>query len=236
MKDFPYLTLLGFLGFFISNNAAFLGTHLSTSQIAALLATTPPVFTVFLAVMILKEILTTRKVLAVFLALFGVFLVVGNDYQYQKEHLLGVAILIAAAIGWSLYTIYLKKSILSALATTTYAIGFGFLFTLPITVLTFETSDILYLTNLSVWLAILFLGIIATGFAFYLWNKGLQYVDASIGSLFTFFNDVAGGFLGWLILNEELTWNFLLGVVVILTATILVLFKDIENLKEKRET
>ena len=52
----------------------------------------------------------------------------------------------------------------------------------------------------------------------FLWNKGLELIDASIGSLFFFFQPIVGSLLGWLLLNETLNSNFLLAVFLLYVA------------------
>ena len=48
--------------------------------------------------------------------------------------------------------------------------------------------------NTYVILGVLYLGIVSTAGAFFLWNKGLELLDASIGSLF-FFQPIVGSLL-----------------------------------------
>ncbi len=72
--------------------------------------------------------------------------------------------------------------------------------------------------NTYVILGVLYLGVISTAGAFFLWNKGLELMDASIGSLFFFFQPIVGSLLGWLLLNETLNNNFLLVVFLLYVA------------------
>lgn len=60
-KDFPIMIWLGFMGYFISNGGALFGTNLTSAQLGALIASTPPIFTVLLAIWLLKERLTVKK-------------------------------------------------------------------------------------------------------------------------------------------------------------------------------
>ena len=55
----------------------------------------------------------------------------------------------------------------------------------------------------AVWWGILYLGVVSTALAFYLWNKGFTLLDASTGSLFFFAQPVVGAVLGWLLLGES---------------------------------
>ncbi|VEF49547.1 transporter, EamA family [Bacillus freudenreichii] len=225
--DLPFMAWLGFVGYFLSNGGAFVGTHLSSAQLGALIAATPPVFTMFLAAWILKERLTATKMISILLAGLGLIIVVGIRFEHQQGHfILGAFILILGSLAWALYTILVKRVRYSALLISTYATGFGIIFTTPVMIWQYKKEDLYQLMNLNNVLSLLYLGIVATALAFFLWNKGMQNVEAGVGSIFTFFNVIVGGFLGWLFLNETLNWNFYVGSFLVLIATVLILYKD----------
>ena len=92
----------------------------------------------------------------------------------------------------------------------------------------FQSNSIEHM-NLYVVLGVLYLGIVSTAGAFFLWNKGLELMDASIGSLFFFFQPIVGSLLGWLLLNETLNSNFLLVVFLLYVAFSLLLLKRMKN-------
>lgn len=88
----------------------------------------------------------------------------------------------------------------------------------------FQSNPIEHM-NMYVLLGVLYLGIVSTAGAFFLWNKGLELMDASIGSLFFFFQPIVGSLLGWLLLNETLSSNFLLVVFLLYVVFSLLLLK-----------
>jgi drug/metabolite transporter (DMT)-like permease len=63
------------------------------------------------------------------------------------------------------------------------------------------------------------------------WNKGFEYIGASVGSPVFIFQPVVGMLLGVWLLNEKLTWNFYPGAFLIITGVVL-LSMD----KTKKET
>ena len=92
----------------------------------------------------------------------------------------------------------------------------------------FQSNPIEHMT-LYVILGVLYLGIVSTAGAFFLWNKGLELIDASIGSLFFFCQPIIGSLLGWLLLNETLNSNFLLVVFLLYVVFLLLLLKRNEK-------
>ena len=95
----------------------------------------------------------------------------------------------------------------------------------------FQSNPIEHM-NMYVLLGVLYLGIVSTAGAFFLWNKGLELMDASIGSLFFFFQPIVGSLLGWFLLNETLSSNFLLVVFLLYVAFLLLLLKRNEKQAE----
>ncbi|MEE6684772.1 EamA family transporter [Limosilactobacillus fermentum] len=64
----------------------------------------------------------------------------------------------------------------------------------------------------------MYLGLISTALAFVLWNRGVQMLNAATSGLYSLFQPVVGSLLGWLCLGEQITWSFLLGLVLVATS------------------
>lgn len=180
---------------------------------------------VVFATLILKENLTTRRILSTVLATLGVTIVIGWDIEVGS-YFIGTIILVGAAITWALLSIYVKiaSQQFSSLVITTYAIFFSLFFITPCMIWELQSNPIGDL-NTTIILGILYLGIISTAGAFFLWNKGLELMDASIGSLFFFFQPIVGSLLGWLLLNETLNRNFFIGGALIIFSVIIATFE-----------
>lgn len=221
-RDWLLIGWIGFIGYFVSIALQFVGTKLSDAHTGALITSATPAFIVIFARLILKEKLTVRKVISLVIATIGVIIVVGWDKDVGT-YFVGSIILVGAAITWALLSVYVKLASkrFSALMITTYAILFALIFTTPLMLWELQSFDVDYKSNLIV-LGILYLGLIATAGAFFLWNKGMEIIDAGVGSLFFFFQPVVGSFLGWLLLNEKLDRDFFIGGFLILAGVAIV--------------
>ena len=60
----------------------------------------------------------------------------------------------------------------------------------------------------TIWGGVLYLGVVSTAGAFFLWNKGLQMIDATSGGLYFFFQPLVGTFLGWIVWVNRLESRF----------------------------
>lgn len=224
--DLPRMALLGFVGFAISIVAQFVGTNLSTAANGALITSATPALVVIFANLLLQEPLVPRRLLGLGLALVGVLVVSDpRGASLSSELALGNAFLVVAAVTWALYSVLAKRASFHypVLTVTTYATFFGLVLTVPLMPL----DAILFagprpeLPPLAI-LGVLYLGVVSTAGAFYLWNKGMALLDASAAAVFFFAQPVVGAFFGWLLLGEHLGANFFLGGVFIFLGVVIV--------------
>jgi len=226
-KDCRTFVSIGFIGYFVSVGLQFVGTRLSSAHMGAILTSASPAFIVIFARTMLGERLSVRKVLSVLLASAGVLVVVGWEAAPGaggSRTLAGNVALLGAAGTWALLSVLARRASASypPLLTTAYAIFWAALFTTPAMVLEWRYLPVQGLDRPLVWLAVLYLGVVATAGAFFLWNKGLQLVEAGVGSVFFFLQPVVGAFLGWLVLGEQLGSSFFAGGALILGGVLLV--------------
>ncbi|KXX84576.1 DMT family transporter [Bacillus cereus] len=224
-KDWLLFAWIGFIGYFISITCQFIGTKLSDAHTGSLVTSATPAFMVIFAALILKEKLTARRLLSTIIATIGVIIVIGWDIEIGS-YFIGTIILVGAAITWALLSIYVKIASIqfSSLIITTYAIFFSLFFITPFMIWELQAASI-GTVNTYIILGILYLGIVSTAGAFFLWNKGLELLDASIGSLFFFFQPIVGSLLGWLLLNETLNSNFFIGGILIICSVLITTFE-----------
>jgi drug/metabolite transporter (DMT)-like permease len=218
--DWGKVARYGLVGYTISISTQFIGTDLSSAHMGAVITSASPVFIAFFAWLLLKERMTWKKIGSLLMATLGVLIVIGTDRGGEgSSNLTGNLFLVVAAITWGLYTV-LGKALTerySALSVTFHATVFGVLFTLPLSL--WEISAVGFTVPLNdpliVW-GILFLAVISTAVAFFLWAKGFELMDAGTAALFFFIQPIFGTFLGWLLLDEQLTVSFLIGSLLIL--------------------
>jgi len=217
-KDFPMLMGIAFVGVTISIAAQFVGTKLSTAHMGALITAASPAFIALFAVWLLKERLNWKQLVGILLATGGVVIVIGvPDGADAQSSFTGNLILLIAAVSWGLYTVLSKKATqhYSSLAVTTYVALFGLLFTSPIMVWELSVTPVSWQFGMDIWAGVLYIGIISTAGAFYLWNKGFELMQAGSGAGFFFVQPIVGAFLGWLLLHEHLGVGFFAGAVFI---------------------
>lgn len=177
-----------------------------------------PAFIALFAVWLLKERIHKLQLAGILLATIGVLIVIGiPDEADAQSSLLGNLILLVAAVSWGLYTVMSKKATLrySSLAVTTYVALFGLIFTCPVMVWELSVTAVSWDFSWKIWAGVLYIGIISTAGAFYLWNKGFELLQAGSGAGFFFVQPIVGAALGWLLLGEHLGIGFFAGAIFI---------------------
>ncbi|MBO9129748.1 EamA family transporter [Bacillus sp. 165] len=220
-QDIKMLALIAFVGYTGSIGMQFVGTHLSGAAMGSLITAASPGLISIFAIWLLKERLQLEKALSLFLSSLGVIIVVGLPSNETTFY--GNIVLFGAALTWALYTVLSRTQTkkYSSLTVTTWASLFGVVFTAPIAIWEQSVLPTTFPASIWIWFGIVYLGVISTAGAFYFWNKGFEYIDAATGSLFFFFQPIVGSLLGWLILGEDLNWNFFIGALCICMGLIL---------------
>ena len=215
-RELGFILLIGIIGYVVSIYCQFLGTQLSSAQLGSVITAATPTFMVLFARPILGERITIRKVISLLLATTGVFLIVGGTF-WQPTYFAGGLVLLAAAISWALMSVLVKKLPKegSSLLQTAYAMAVAWLLITPL--VGQNTHFLLRMIHQPALLAsVLYLGLVATAGAFFLWNLGLKQIDAGQGGLYFFFQPVVGTLLGWIFLQETVTLSFLFGALLVL--------------------
>ncbi len=222
-RDFGSIIAIGVIGYAISIWTQFVGTKLSSAQMGAMITSATPAFMVIFAHFILKEKITFRKGLSTIIAMIGVLCIVGVG-DIGKASQLGGIVLGIAALTWALMSVLVKRipSGYSQLVVTTYAIAIATVVITPVVFFQINQTEIRALLQPAIWGGVLYLGIVATAAAFFLWNKGLQMVDAASGGLFFFFQPIAGTLLAWFFLGEQVGITFWIGAILIVSGVFLV--------------
>lgn len=214
-KDYKYVFGIGFWGYFVAIGAQLLGTKLSNASLAALVNSMNPVVIMLFAVVLLKEKLTLKKVVCGITAIIGVYIIVGGGDSTGQ--LLGVLISIVSVIIWSWVAVVVRKVTqkYDAFQITTYGIVVAAICTLPFSVWEIMITPAIQFDG-SIVVSLLYIAIVCTALAHVLWNKSLSLIEAGTCSLFYPMQPLVAVFLGWALLGESISINFVMGAVLII--------------------
>lgn len=209
--------LTGVMGYGISLGFQFTGTKFSTASNGALITSATPAFVLVFAFFLLREKISRRRLMALAISTIGVLVVIDpRTADLSPSLFIGNTLLFFAGFTWACYSVLVRKyaSKANLLASGAVMLLGGVFFSAPVGFREIQLQGIGEITP-GIAGGILYLGIISTAIAMFLWNYAFAELPATLASLTFFAQPVVGTLLGWLFLGETITPLFLLGGVLI---------------------
>jgi len=217
------IILLGFLGvtvFYIFFN---ISVKMTSASVGALLQGFIPVCIAVLAAIFLKERLSVKQVIGIIISVTGVILIgfLSHSEGDVANSITGNLLMIIAVIAWGIYTIISKKvADKDPLLITSLSTLVGALLLLPAAI--FENFGTGWpQVSPANWLIIFFLGAMASGICYFLYNKSLQLLSAAQVGNFINLDPLVGFIIALIFLHESVNTLQIIGAVLVVAGIIL---------------
>lgn len=211
--------LLGVIGNAFGFGLQLLGLQHSDATIAALSIALEPLATALWARAILGERLGRLAPFAFLTAFVGVWLLAGAPRPGHGGDAFGVALLVAATVCYGLYSTLAKpllRTTSASVVTGAGALGAGIAL-MP----SLALGPNVPFVSLHVAGIVLYLAIIVTLLANWLFFHALSRAEVSFSAFFLYIQPLAGAVLGWVLLGETLGPTEIIGAVLLLGAVAL---------------
>ena len=221
--DFPWVFLVGVVGIPISMLSFQLGVERCNAATAAAIMCLNPLITMVIAHFFTSDKITRLKSIAFVIGeIAGVFLIRPWDIQ-EGNTALGMFLMVIAASTFSLYTIMGKRTISRVGTFTQISTSFilGSLVLLIIMIMLGRPILKGVTDNLPL---VLYLGIFVTGISYLCLNIAIKLSDATTGSISFFIKPAMAPVFAYIILHETILWNTVVGVILLICASILTLY------------
>tara|TARA_R110002049_G_scaffold106898_3_gene254429 strand:- start:1350 stop:2243 length:894 start_codon:yes stop_codon:yes gene_type:complete len=225
-RDWGRLFVCAFFGMGINMLSFFKGLDLSTPINSAVLITITPILVVILSALFIKEKITIRRGIGVFLGLIGALALIlfGAEIRQDATNIpLGNLLFIVNATSYGLYLILVKKLLekYHPFTLMKWMFGIGLIITLPITYSEFTEIQWVQLPMEAIG-AISFV-VIGTTFLTYLFNVfALTQLKASTVGVFMYLQPLIGILFAIAAGKDNLTLIKLLAIVLVLMGVYLV--------------
>ena len=190
------------------------------SGFGALIASTQPLFVLFLLRLIDRKPLQKKSLIGVAFGMIGMYLLVSQQELTTSEgRMLGIFMILTCVLSWSYGSVFVSKADLpkSFLVTTGYQMLVAGLVLLIASLSFYEewSSPLIWSSDvqISMFLLITFGGIVA----FTSFNYLLKVVSPEKVSTSAYVNPVIALFMGWYFLEETLTLQSIVASVILLT-------------------
>jgi drug/metabolite transporter (DMT)-like permease len=203
-----------FFGTFMFTLLMLNGVQRTSVVAAGVITSTIPAVVALFSWFFLKERPNGRALISIALAIVGVVVINvaqgtgghGSGSGPQDSSVLGNLMVLGAVCCESFYVILSRRltQTLPAIDICAYTHFFGFLLMLPFgfsALVSFNYSSV----SLSVWSLVLWYGLSASIFSFWLWMKGIRHVDGSLAGVFSGLLPIAAALYGIVFLGERPT-------------------------------
>jgi|TARA_B110000240_G_scaffold171827_1_gene196441 drug/metabolite transporter (DMT)-like permease len=200
-----------------------IGTNKIDSYLAAMLMSTTPITGSILAHFFIKdEKITFLKSLGIILGFTGILLLFFDKLIINESNYLFVLIIILGSTFYSISGIIILKKLkkLGNLNVTTSTLIWSVITLLPLSFILeepFKSTPTLEST-----LSLIYLGVVATGFAWWLRFKILAKNGIVFQTQVTYLIPIFGIVFGVLILDEQITWKVLASLIIIISGIYIV--------------
>lgn len=225
LKDIWIFALSGFGSIVLFNYSYYTTMRLSTYSVAAILLYTAPFFVMIFSLLFLKEALSIKKLLSLFVAFFGCMLVTGVFDSANRISGKALFFGLLTGFGYALYTIFSNALInkgYKTLTITFYTFLFAAVFSLPFIDLRATTATFTHTPKAI--LVIFVMALFNTVIPYLLYTTGLKGVEASVAPIIATIEPVVATFVG-LFLGQKITVLGVIGIVLVLFSIILLNIK-----------
>jgi len=222
-RNWKIYALVGLCNITIPFSLIAIGTNKIDSYLAAMLMSTTPITGSILAHFFTKnEKITFLKSLGIILGFTGILLLFLDKLIINESNYLFVLIILLGSTFYSISGILILKKLKKSgnINVTTSTLIWSLITLLP---LSFMFEDPLNSNpTLESTLSLIYLGVVATGFAWWLRFKILANNGIVFQTQVAYLIPIFGVIFGALILNEQITWKVLVSLIIIMSGIYIV--------------
>ena len=214
LVDWGYMTLLGVLGISFSMSFFQIGVMHLNANTAAIIISCNPVFTMIFAHFLVHDRFTSKKAVVLCICLIGLMLVANHMAEGNTPK--GFIYMLVAMVSFALYSSLgnIRAQRLGGAIQT--CIPFLIASVVNLLILIILKEPVFSGISLRSCPVLFYIGFIVTGLGYFTYLGAIEMVGPSNASVSFFLKPVVAVITAFLILHEEITWNIVLGIVVIL--------------------
>ena len=233
-KEYKKLFFLGATGCGVCGAFPFLAGQTTTVTNMGIIYTSSPIFIILISSIFFYEKINFTKIIGLISCLIGVFIIIIKGDFFLLINLnftIGDLWMLAAAIGWALYSIYLFywKTKLEIFQRFTLIAFFGAISLLPL----YITEEIFFektVFNIEFFMWIIFAAISPGIIAFTLYTIAQKKLGASLTGFTLYVFTIYGAIYGYFLFEENLENYHLIGTVLVFIGVYLAKKKNVQKI------
>jgi len=228
-KNLGYQIILSILMLVVANGLVTLAEESINSSLASLLNATIPILVFVGSVALGMEKFRFRALCGILLCLSGILFIFWNNIKELADpnYKNGIILMFCAVFGWASGILFSKKI---AFKTTNislnlfYQFAFSTVIQLAIAYFFYDDFSPENWTIRSI-LAILYLAIFGSVITFFAFHYALSKISPVQVAILSYINTIIAIFLGWLILDEQISFKFISATILIISGVFITNYK-----------
>ncbi len=230
-KDFPKLLVGAFFGVVCNQLMFFKGLSMTSPINASLIMITTPILVLIISAIVLKEGLTSRKILGIVLGAVGAFLIItfGQRFSIGGSNSLGDLFIFINAASYAIYLVYIKPLMQKyhPITIIKWVFVFGCIGVWPIGYHELMLVDWAALPN-PIWGVLFYVVFFSTFLAYSLNISALKIVNPSVVGIYIYTQPVIATFIAVGLGKDSIGGFKIMAAILIFTGVYLVSFKKNE--------
>lgn len=235
-KNLRIQIVFSLLMLIIANGMTTVAEENITSSLASLVSATSPIFVFIGSVLFGLQKFSYRSLLGILMGFSGVVFIFwdGIDDLFNPDFRMGIIFIFIAILGWAIGSIFTKK--LNYKNENIFLnLFYQFLFAgIVQLIFAFLFSDNYNFGNWSgrSILAMIYLAIFGSVIAYFAFHYALQKISPTQISILSYVNTIIAIFLGWLVLDEEISFKFIIATILIIVGVFITNYKPKNRFSE----
>lgn len=195
------------------------------TSVAVILLYTSPIFVLFMSLILFKEKMNWKKVIALIMTFAGCILVAGIIGSGKNRlSLKGFLIGLCAGLGYALYSIFSRYALrrYDSMTVTFYTFLFSGISLLPFV----HIQQVPQFMSWKSGLLLIGIALVCTSLPYILYTYGLSGLETGKAAILVTIEPLVGTLIGFIVWKEQISFLKILGIVMIFTAIILLSLGD----------
>ena len=226
-KDYIKIFAASFLGYFMTQITFLIAIPDVTPMDCSIISAMSPIYTMFIAAIVLKEPITLKKAGGVAVSLFGIIFLIMNSVNSSggiaESKMSGIFLMILNSLSFSLY-LGIFKPLISKYSVVTFMkwiFLFSFLMSVPMSgkeIITLSWSSI---PSAQLW-ELSYLIVFATFISYFLIPVGQKIIRPTLVSMYSYIQPIIATAISICIGMDSLTWQKILAAAMVFGGVIIV--------------
>ncbi|WP_312323726.1 DMT family transporter [Soonwooa sp.] len=228
-KNFRYQIVLSVLMLVMANGLTTVAEEELSSSLAALISACSPILVFIGSLFLGLQKFSFKSLLGVIICFSGILMIFWDGLQDLAipEYRNGIIMMFFAILGWAGGTIFTKKMDIKSeniSLNLVYQFLFAGVFQILLAFLVTENYNFGNWTSKSI-AAMLYLAVFGSVITFFAFHYALTKISPIQVSILSYINTIIAIYLGWLLLDEKITIQFILASILIISGVFIINYK-----------